>query len=135
VIPSNRPAACLALLLGTVLGLSTVMLAGCSGDGGDGATTGSDGAASSDTRPEPQVNPNCPRDNLICPNGTIVMRTGVDCEFVCPEDDSPQAQCDYAAPDRRYFSRYAQMCSQIPPVCQSGESYFNDACGCGCTTR
>ncbi len=126
----NRRATCLALVLGTVLALSAGMLAGCSGDGGDPASAASDAA-----RPGPEVNPNCPRDNLICPNGTIVMRTGVDCEFVCPEDTSPQAQCDYAAPDRRYFSRYAQMCAQIPPVCQQGETYFNDACGCGCTTR
>ncbi|GMW07955.1 MAG: hypothetical protein QY320_02030 [Gammaproteobacteria bacterium] len=102
-----------------VTALLLALLAGCSGEGDNSGT-------------DPLINLDCPRDNLICPNGTIVMRTGANCEFVCPQDESVQAACDYAAPDRRYFSRYADMCAQIPANCQSGETYFNDACGCGC---
>lgn len=82
------------------------------------------------------VRPNrCDRDNLICPDGSIVMRTGPSCAFVCPTDETPQAHCDYAAADRTYFSRYADMCAQLPTDCAKGETYFSDACGCGCTAH
>jgi hypothetical protein len=31
----------------------------------------------------------CDQDNRICPDGSIVMRTGADCEFICPDADAP----------------------------------------------
>jgi hypothetical protein len=78
----------------------------------------------------------CDQDNRICPDGSIVMRTGVKCEFVCPEQKTGAAgTCDYGAPDRRYFSRFADVCSQIPAECNAGEKYFKDSCGCGCILK
>ena len=73
---------------------------------------------------------NCPRDNKICPDGSIVMRVGADCKFeACPE--MPDDFCDYGDPRRDYWGRNAEQCKNAFE-CKPLEKRFENKCGCGC---
>ncbi len=50
---------------------------------------------------------------------------GADCGGICVE-----AQCD--DPRRQYKSRDPSICARMKFGCDEGQSYFGDACGCGC---
>lgn len=61
----------------------------------------------------------CPEDAKVCPDGTVVSRTGPKCEFqACPKEKS-------------YVSRDPKKCLVIDYACGSGEP-FQDESGCGC---
>lgn len=40
----------------------------------------------------------CTADAMICPDGTMVGRTGADCQFVCPDTDDPTVPVEKPAP-------------------------------------
>ena len=46
----------------------------------------------------------------------------------------PAVVCDYAAPNKRYVGESREQCMVIRYACAVGESFFSDACGCGCLT-
>ena len=74
---------------------------------------------------------NCPRDNKICADGSIVMRLGPDCEFEkCPE--VPDDFCDYGNPGMDYWGRNGEQCRSNTHECESWEKPFSNKCGCGC---
>ena len=73
---------------------------------------------------------NCARDNKICPDGSIVMRLGPDCDFEkCPEVSSDF--CDYGNPKMDYMGRNAEQCKNSFE-CKPYEKKFSNKCGCGC---
>lgn len=71
---------------------------------------------------------------LRCPDGLTCIddprddcdpkRGGADCMGVCVANCEDQA--------RSYKSRDPEMCARMRFACGEGESYFGDACGCGC---
>lgn len=73
----------------------------------------------------------CDHDNFICSDGSIVMRTGVDCAFVCPEEKKSDF-CDYGSPKRDYWHHDLRECASAVPQCDAGWEQFSDHCGCGC---
>jgi len=74
----------------------------------------------------------CDKDNMICPDGSIVMRTGANCEFVCPEKKD-DGFCDYGSPKRDYWHHDLRECATAQPKCDPPNQPFSDHCGCGCT--
>ncbi|HLG24119.1 MAG TPA: hypothetical protein VI564_04285 [Candidatus Nanoarchaeia archaeon] len=73
---------------------------------------------------------NCERDNKICPDGSIVMRIGPDCEFeACPEMNDP---CGYSDFRKDYSSRNPEECKRMKFTCYGYETMFSNECGCGC---
>ncbi len=72
----------------------------------------------------------CDHDNFICSDGSIVMRTGADCEFVCPE--APTDACGHTEADTQYWHHDLRECASAVPQCDAGWERFSDACGCGC---
>ena len=70
----------------------------------------------------------CTMDAKICPDGSSVGRTAPNCEFAkCPD-----FTCDYTNNSKRYIGNSSEVCQRIKFVCNPGEDYFSDACGCGC---
>jgi len=45
---------------------------------------------------------------------------------------TPPTGCGDATPGKRYVGRSEQDCARIRFVCETGEEYFSDSCGCGC---
>lgn len=43
-----------------------------------------------------------------------------------------EEQCNYDVPGKRYVGESLDMCARIFFVCEPGEEYFTDECGCGC---
>jgi hypothetical protein len=72
----------------------------------------------------------CDQDNKICQDGSIVMRTGPDCEFVCPQE--PKDACGYTSAQRDYWHHDVRECASAKPNCEPPWVQFSDECGCGC---
>src|SRR3989344_5028155 len=72
----------------------------------------------------------CDNDNLICPDGSVVMRTGANCEFTCPE--ASKDACGYTELQRDYWHHDLRECESAKPQCRSPSVPFSDKCGCGC---
>jgi hypothetical protein len=45
---------------------------------------------------------------------------------------SPEGCGAAAAAEQRYIARSADECARIRFVCEAGEEYFSNDCGCGC---
>ena len=79
-----------------------------------------------------------------CPDGLTCVddpsddcdpaRGGADCLGVCSEAEPRQTgECEPAAGSgQRYVGHSPDACAAMRFVCEDGEQYFADACGCGC---
>jgi hypothetical protein len=49
--------------------------------------------------------------------------------------DPQPAACDFTAdPNRNYVGQSTEQCATLRFVCEEGQEYFADECGCGCVT-
>ena len=74
----------------------------------------------------------CAHDSMICPDGSIIERTGANCAFVCPEKKD-DGFCDYGSPKRDYLYQNPRQCEAAKSQCDPPSQPFSDHCGCGCT--
>jgi hypothetical protein len=54
-----------------------------------------------------------------------------------PPGDAPGSQpaCDFTAdPNKTYVGQSTEQCATLRFVCEEGQEYFADECGCGCVT-
>lgn len=71
---------------------------------------------------------------FACPDGYECVYSrrceGADCTGTCRRSRAPR--CDYSDPSKHYVGTSTEECSLIRFICAEGQSYFSDACGCGC---
>ena len=70
----------------------------------------------------------CTKELKVCPDGSTVARTGLDCVF----EECPSEACNYDDPEKPYTFRTVDECAVSLITCVPGYAYFSDSCGYGC---
>jgi len=62
----------------------------------------------------------------------ILIGLGVIISLVFLSDYFNTLSCDYDSETKKYVGKGPRGCVAIRYVCEPGEDYFSDECGCGC---